>query len=627
MDSSITIMYLAGIVSLGVACQWVSLRFKIPSILSFIVVGLLIGPILRWIPDTPLFGEQTHLMITLALGFILFEGGLSLNLSDIQYRPAIHRLLSVGLLSTLIFTALLARIILDVSWQLSFLMGSILVVTGPTVIGPLLKTIRLRGQAGNLLLWEGMFNDSLGAIATVIVYESIIYKQFDAVGVFILGGLVIALVSSIFIGGVGALTFHALSKYFKLPTELLIPALFSTLILVYVSAGIIQPEGGLLAVTIMGVVLGNMPGRSNQKIIEFAQPVQNTLIASLFLILISQLRMEQLTQISWPLIAFIAALILFVRPVSVALSFMGLPKIPLKKIILIGFTAPRGVVAAAVSTIMGYQLVQQGYPEGEILAPTIVWVIIATCFFYSIFTPLLARGLKLSKKSPNGIFIVGVNPLTVALGKILSQSGIDVQLADISNDKVRQGILNGLPTIHNDIMSTVDISQLDVSRFKYLLAATASHKVNTLANHHYSHRFSAKYCYQLPPDSPHIAPSTQGALHTTHGQFAFYPTHALPPVLQKISENSSQWHPVVEKIKIERDQNGDHWAYQHSNLLILAHLSAKEKECYLADSNFSSTKLEAGDELVVLHIPPSHSQNQQAIEDITTAPSASTIVS
>ncbi len=615
MEANIAILYLAVLLTVGVVCQWVAWRTHLPSILYFILAGLLMGPVFRLVPAEPLFGEQTEMMISLTLAFILFEGGLSLNFTDIKEKPVVHRLLTLGLLLNLLLTAVLAHLVLDMSWSAAILVGSILMVTGPTVIIPLLQNIRLKGQTGKILLWEGMFNDSLAAIATVIIFESIIYQQFETVGLSLVIGLIVALVVSGIIGVISALIYHKLLQRAWFPQFLAIPTLFALLALVYAGASTIQAEGGLLAVTVMGVVLGNLKNHDNRSLMEFTFPIQQILIAAIFLILVSQLELAELMRISWETMLFGLLLIVVVRPLAVFGSFIGITSLTMREKWFMAFTAPRGVVAAAVASVISHQLMLRGHPDASLIMPTIVWVVALTCLIYSVLCPLLAHWLHLSEEHPNGALILGINPFTLAFAKTLNTANIPVRLMDSDGDQVRRAIFQGVPAVNKNITSARDLSQFEMGHLQYFLAASSSNKLNTLANQYFRLFFDQVCRFQLFPEDMLDGYKNTPATSQMHGSFAFYPATsynslALMVPRQQVTSPVPNKPQVGEQtalssgggiyiMPIEEDTDGEYWCHKHPDAIVLGHISGKNNFTLVCDS-FPNMALKIDEKLVVL---------------------------
>ncbi len=349
---------LAAIVLLGATAQWTAWKLHLPSILLLLVAGFLAGPLTGWLDPATLFKDGLHPLISLAVAVILFEGGLSLEVAELRrIGPLVLRLCTLGVLFTWILASLLAHYLVLLSWPLALLFGAILTVTGPTVIGPLLRHVRPQGPVGEVAKWEGIVADVIGATLAVLTFHALAHG--DSEGSSTLMATLWGLFRTVLVGGLaGVLGTVALGlplRRYWVPDSLHIPLTMGVLLVVFVGADSLQHESGLLAVTLMGFLLANQKDTSIHHIIEFKENLRTLLIASLFIVLSAGLELDSLLGLGWREFAFVALLILLVRPVSVALSMLGSDCKPEERTFL-AWLAPRGVVAAATSALFAAQL-------------------------------------------------------------------------------------------------------------------------------------------------------------------------------------------------------------------------------------------------------------------------------
>ncbi|MEM7808451.1 MAG: cation:proton antiporter, partial [Planctomycetota bacterium] len=386
---------ITGVVVLGIFAQWVAWRLKVPSILLLLAFGFLAGPIAEWanieILGTPVYVDvdrvfETPVLLTLvslAVGLILFEGGLSLTWSEIRgVRPAVISLVTVGAAVTWILSSLAAKFILDLPTGIALLLGAILIVTGPTVIGPLIRFVRPTGSVGKVLKWEGIVIDPIGALVAVLVFEALLAGEVDGAtaGTFIWGAVKASVVGTALGIGMGYLLIFMISRRLT-PDHLQIPLALGMATLAFTVSNVFAPEAGLFATTVMGILLANQKRARVAHILEFKETLVVLMIGLLFIALSARLELSDLQQINWWRAAlFLAVLILLVRPLSIFASTAGKlgGKVQFRDKLFLSWMAPRGIVAAAIASVFGISLQQAGVPGAELLTPYIFLVIVVT---------------------------------------------------------------------------------------------------------------------------------------------------------------------------------------------------------------------------------------------------------
>ena len=308
---------LASIVVLGIAAQWLSWRLRMPAILLLLVVGFVAGPVTGFLHPDELLGDLVFPIVSLSVAVILFEGGLSLNVAELRdVGRVIGRLLTVGALVTWVLSTAFAMLLLDLPGELALLFGAVLVVTGPTVIIPLLRHIRPTPRVGSAVKWEGIVNDPVGAILGVLVFEAIIAGGVEAG----LNVVIVGMMKAVFIGtGAGmlaaGLVVLLLDRHW-IPDYLESPVALGLVVMAYAVANRVQLESGLLAVTVMGSTLASQKRVSVRNIVEFKENLRVLLIAALFIILAARLPLTDPDYFSAGSLLFLAALILVVRPLG-----------------------------------------------------------------------------------------------------------------------------------------------------------------------------------------------------------------------------------------------------------------------------------------------------------------------
>ncbi len=503
-------LYLALIPALGVAAQWIAYRCGLPSILLLLGFGILLG---RFVGPDNLIEQLLHSepgtgsllllpIVSLSVAVILFEGGLSLKFRELgQAWNSVVRLCTIGAAITMIGTAVSAHWLLGLNGRLSWLLGGILTVTGPTVIGPLLRQIRPSRRVAAVLKWEGIVIDPIGAILAVLVFEYLILHT-EALQISEIFGLMFrTIVIGSVIGMIAALAIaHALKK-FLLPDHLQGIVTLAVALLGFAISNHIADESGLVAVTVMGMALVNRRDISIDHIIEFKEHLRTLLIGCLFIVLGSRLEPANVIALGWRGAAFVGLMIVVIRPLSVLIATAG-TKLSYRERGLIAAMAPRGIVAAAVTSVFALRLETAGVDEltasqATQLVPITFAVIIGTVGFYGFASGWLARWLGLSQPNAQGLLIVGAEPWVRQLAELISQFEIAVVVLDTNYNKVATAKMEGLNAHCVNILSDHGLDHLDLAGIGRLLALTPNDVVNSMATQMHRAQFGSENVYQL----------------------------------------------------------------------------------------------------------------------------------
>lgn len=497
MESSIGFV-LAGILAAGVVCQWVAWRIKIPAILPLLLLGLLLGPILGWLHPRELLGDLFFPLVSIAVSIILFEGALTLKWDDIRHAAGtVRNLLTVGALVTWFGGALAARFFMGLSWSMALLFGALIIVTGPTVINPLLRNVRPTARIGSILHWEGILIDPIGASVAVLVFEAIIAGVDGGLQHSLLLFLWIALVGIATGLAAGFLTYWPLRRYW-VPDFLREIFVLAMVIGVFVLANALAPEAGLTAVTAMGIVLANTQLHKLREVLYFKETLTVLLISSLFILLAADVNLEGLALLGGGALTVLAVVMFVLRPLGVHLSAIG-GGLSRNERLFLSWIAPRGIVAASTSSFFAFALVEQGYAEARVLAPLVFLVIIGTVLVQSLTAKPWARRLGVSEAAPQGFLLVGANRFARELALLLQDNGFLVRLVDTNFDQVVQARLEGLDVVQGNVLSSYIEDDLDLSGIGHLLALTDNDEANALACRHFEDEFGSAGVFQLPP--------------------------------------------------------------------------------------------------------------------------------
>lgn len=487
---------LAGIVILGILAHWVAWRLKLPAILPLILIGLAVGPIStfftpdgsKWLEPTwngedGLFpGERMFNFVSLAISIILFEGGLTLKKAEVlNVGPVILKLITIGSAITFFGAGVASHFIMGLSWPISFLFASLIIVTGPTVISPILRNIPLKKDVSAVLKWEGILIDPIGALVAVLVYEFI---SVDAGGEFTQKALE-EFAKIVVIGGAfgfsGAYLLYLFIKRNWIPHYLMNVVSLSFVLGVFVLSDVFAKESGLLSVVVMGMVLGNINLPNLKDILYFKESLSLLLISILFILLAANINVNDLYLIyKWETAALFAVVVFAIRPVGVFLSTWG-SNLKTNEKMFISWVGPRGIVAAGIASLFGLKLIMKGEPYAEYITPLVFMIVLGTVLLNATTARLFARVSGVFLKNSNGIVIIGASHVCRVIAKYLLKNGRHVVLVDSNPDNIERANETGIVAYETNIFSDDLTLNIEFNDIGYLLALTASDEVNKYA--------------------------------------------------------------------------------------------------------------------------------------------------
>ena len=498
---------------LGLGAQWLGSRLQIPALVLLILTGLLIGPVLGIIRPSEALGDAYQPLINLAVAAILFEGGLSLRLVELKKAAAgVHRLITLTVILSLAFAAYAAHVIAGLSWQVAVVFGAITVVTGPTVILPLLRQARLNSRPASYLKWEGIANDPVGAVLVVLIFDYVAGTGPQSIGEVLLR-LVTGVGGAALIGGAAAWSLGRAFLAGQIAEYLKGPVALAAALGAYALSNLILEEAGLIAATVFGIVLGNLSLPSIGELRRFKEYIAILLVTTVFLLLTADLDPAIMLAMDWRSAALIAAVIFLVRPAAVWISTLG-AGMSWQERTLVGWIAPRGVVAAAVAGVFGPALAEQGYAGAEELLPLVFTLILATIVLHGFSLGWLARRLDLSAQRGGGLIIAGGNAWGNGLARALHERGVPVIVADNVWERLRGARLNGVPVYFGELLSEHAEHSLELGAFGSLLALTDNDSYNALVCAHFAPELGRQKVYQLATgevsEARRPAPSARG---------------------------------------------------------------------------------------------------------------------
>jgi NhaP-type Na+/H+ or K+/H+ antiporter len=510
---------LAGVVILGVGAQWVSWRLKLPAIPFLLLAGFLAGSVTGFIDPDAMFGDLLFPLVSLSVAIILFEGGLSLDIAELKVIGSVVRnLVTVGVLFTWLAVGWLGYAVLGLDAGMAALLGAILVVTGPTVIVPMLRHIRPSARVGSAIKWEGIVNDPIGVILAVLVFEVVVSGGVEQGVVHAAAGILKAMLAGTALGLLGAGLVVLLLKHYWVPDFLQSAVTLGVVLGVHSSSNFVQTESGLLAVTIMGSALASQKTVTVHRIVEFKENLRVLLISALFIILAARLPLTNPAYTNPANLLFLAVLILVVRPAAVALSTWG-SVLTWRERVFLGVLAPRGVIAAAVASLFALELADAGYLSGEALAPITFVVIVGTVGVYGFTAAPVARWLGVASPNPQGQILLGASAWARDIARALQDQNIKVVLVDANWSNYAAAKSMGLNAHYGNVLSEHVMDELELEGIGGLLAMTSNDEVNSLAVLHFREVFGRARIFQLVPEPAErgtrprqIAPRLRGRL-------------------------------------------------------------------------------------------------------------------
>ena len=491
------LIILSAIFVAGFACQWIAWRVKLPSILFLLLTGIFAGPVMGWLNPDELLGDLLTPVVSIAVAIILYEGSLTLKLSEIRGHGAVVRnLVTVGVAITWFVATLAAHQVLGWDIYLAALFGGIVTVSGPTVIMPLLRTIRPTRALSSVLRWEGILVDPIGAILAVIVFDYIVVSQSAAgVGQVIASLAVIVLTGSI-LGVVAGYSFGVVLRRHWVPDYLRDYLALASVLLVFGISEMIHAESGLLAVTIMGVWQANMRGLDLEDILDFKESLAMVLVASLFILLAARIELSALVGLGAASLAILMALQFIAGPARAFVSSIG-SELDWRERLYLGWIFPRGIVAAAVSALFALRLESMGYAGAEDLVPLVFTIIIGTVVIQGLTGRLFARALGIADPEPTGVLIVGANRLALTYGDALQKAGHRVLIASTGWEGISEARMKGLPVFYGSPVSSYADRHLELLGLGNLLALSHRPGLNELACVRFRYDFGRKAVYTV----------------------------------------------------------------------------------------------------------------------------------
>lgn len=597
---------LTSILVLGISAQWLAWRFRFPSLLLLLLFAFAVGPASGFLQPDALFGTLLFPFVSLSVAIILFEGGLNLRMIELhEIGGVLRNLVTLGALLTWCLTSVAALIVLHLTVPLAVLLGAVLVVSGPTVVGPLLRHVRPTERLGSMLKWEGILIDPIGVLLAVLVFEVILVQEFHSATLLVLTGVLKMAVIGSALGFLSARLFVELLRRYWIPDYLQNPVSLMLVLGIFTAANLLHPESGLFAVTVMGMTMANQKTVPIQHIVEFKEVLQVLLISSLFILLAARLQTRDLTHLGMQSLAFLGILLFIVRPAAVALSTLG-SDLRWQERAFLAWVAPRGIVAAAMSSIFALRLHEAGHTGADQLVPLTFLIIVGTVAVYGLSAAPLARWLGVAQQDPQGVLFVGAFRLAREMAKALQGEGFQTLLIDTNRFNVAAARMDGIPTYYGSVLREETLDKLNLDGIGRLLALTSNDEANALAALHFAEILGRNEVYQLVPGVSEGEEHQFSALHL-RGRFLFAPHITYTDLNNRLRADAViKVTPLSEQFNYEAFQ-----AHYGDNAIPLFLIT--EARRLLVFTTDHTLQPEAGQTLVSLVLPETEGPNRAPI--------------
>lgn len=503
---------LAGIIVFGIVAQWFAWKLKLPAILPLILVGLFVGPIstlissdgTKWLEPVwngteGLFpGERLYNFVSLAIGIILFEGGLTLKKDEILHvGPSIVKLITLGSIVTFFGAGISAHYIFNLTWEISFLFSALIIVTGPTVIAPILRNIPLKKDISTVLKWEGILIDPIGALVAVLVFEFISIEsgyEFTKEALIEFVKIVIAGMS---IGSAAAYALYYSIKRKFIPRYLLNVITLASVLGVFALSDIFAHESGLLAVVVMGMVLGNRNVKELKEILYFKESISILLISILFILLAANVNLSDMMLLyRWETILLFAIIVFIIRPLGVFISTAN-SNLKFNEKLFISWVGPRGIVAAGIASLFGLKLVMRGVADAEYITPLVFMIVLGTVLLNATTARFFAKLVGVFLTTSEGILIVGASSFSRLIATYLKNNNRRVVLIDSNSKSIEKAKALGLEAIEGNIYSDDLLENIELNDVGFLLSLSASATINKYALEKFGPAFGEHGSFRL----------------------------------------------------------------------------------------------------------------------------------
>lgn len=600
--------YFGVVIALAVACQWLAWALKIPSLLLLLVAGFALGQ--WWRADDILGIDLLFGMATIAVGIILFEGSLSLRLRELRgiSGPVIRLCSTVVVLAWALLTG--AAYLVGIDLRLAVLLGAILVVTGPTVINPILRQMRPTRRVSSLLRWEGIVVDPIGAILAVLVFQAILAGREGDPFAAIAGTLLLTLVVALLLSVPVALALGYAVRRHWVPDYLQGVLFLAVAVATLVASNALAAESGLLTVTVLGIVLANQPGLELHHVREFKEHLQVFLVGVLFIVLAGRVSVDAVLDVAPQALALLALAVLVVRPVSIGLGLIGTSATRSERLLL-ACMAPRGIVAAAVTSVFALEFAHSAEQlsedaaaatsaaesdrltasaqalaslgdEAQSLVPLVFILIVGTVAIYGLGIGRLAERLGLASTSPQGVLFAGADPWIIEAGTQLDELEVPTMVVADRYADLAPARMQGLRTVMTNIVSEFAVEDLELGGMGTFIGATDVDSTNSTAAREFAHILGRTGAWQLrrEDDQAETSDHRRGPAQHLIARYPFSPALTRAELTERSTAGL-----VVRRTRLSEEYGFEDFRSQHPNAVVMFTHRQGQLQVFTEDSS------------------------------------------
>ncbi len=492
------VVVMTSVLVAGVVAQWLGWKLKVPPIVFLLATGLIAGPVTGVLNPDEAFGDVLFPGVSLAVAVILFEGSLGLGSKGLREAGGtVWRLLTIGVVVSLVGISISARLILGIDWNVALLLGAVLVVTGPTVVGPIVNSIGLHGRVGAILESEGTLIDPIGAILTVLVFEALFVSTGSSIAT-VVWQVILTLGLGTVIGLAVAFLLVVLMGRFVVPDHLVNLTILASVLAAFAAANELREESGLVAVTVMGIALAAQSRVPVNRILEFNETLRILFISGLFLLLGARITTETLLDLEWRNLVFLLALVVLVRPLGVLASTIG-SKVNRSERLYLALTAPRGIVAASVASVFALRLAETGVADSQIFVSVVFTVIAGTVLMSGFLSKPLGVSLELIEAEQRTVIVLGANTVAQTFAAALERNSVPTRIVDLNSGDLKTARMTGLETHRGSVISDATWEAAGLETASSFVAMSKSDEINALASQRATETLGRKKVFQLVP--------------------------------------------------------------------------------------------------------------------------------
>ncbi|OZB35855.1 MAG: sodium:proton antiporter [Halothiobacillus sp. 14-56-357] len=567
MDQTILIT-LTGIIVTGIGAQWLAWRLKVPAILFLLGIGLFLGPVTGLLDPNALLGDLLFPFVSLAVAVILFEGALTLQFKELKgVGSAVWLLVTLGAFVTWVIASYAAHYFVGLEPLMAALFGAIVIVTGPTVIVPLLRIVRPNSKVSTILRWEGIIIDPIGAVVAVLVFEYILMRatpqQADAGLTAIILPFLQLIGAGLLLGLAGGYLLGLILRRHWLPEYLINVFVLATVLAVFTLSSVLAHDSGLIAVTAMGILLANMRGVPLTDILHFKESLTILFISVLFILLAARIEPAMFSRIGFGALLVLLAIQFVAQPAKVWISTIG-AGLNWREKLLTAWIGPRGIVAAAISGLFAIKLDQHGVSGAEVLVPLTFTIIFGTVVTASLTARPLANYLGVAQPEDKGVLMVGINVFSRMLAQALKKNGYRAILADSNFADIRIARMEGLETFYGNAVSQAADQRLDLVGIGRLFAVSGVPEMNNLAAIRYRHEFGAENVYVLQTPQEKSGSGQQRLSDVFTGRKLFGPEVSLGDLMLLVEQKAE-----IKSTRLTEEFNWEKYQQTYDNRGIL----------------------------------------------------------